>query len=153
MLKWAKLTNEETGAVIAGIGDNDGFFSSNGFVKMDIEQAYDGSWYLIDKVPVRPIEELKEEKYSALWSNFKEYQTKRVDAEDLVLASMGSLAGKPKCTAVRDWVMNLWRRYYVIKDQIAAATDHKSIEVIDLSPDSCGEIPYSIRELNEEVKQ
>lgn len=152
MIKWAKVCDEETGACIVGLGEDEEYYRSEGFSELDVELGYRGGWYLAGRAPVQPLEELKAETCSYLWTVFKEWQTERVDAEDLVLASMGSLAGLPKCAAVRNWVMDLWGEYYRRKDMIAAAGTAEEVRAVDLSASSCGEPPYTIRELNEEVK-
>ena len=152
MIKWAKICDEAKGTVIVGMGDDSDYYASEEFEKMDVEQAYTGEWYLAGRAPVQPLSELKDELFLNLWQNYKKWQEDRVDAEDLVLASMGSLVAKPKCTAVRNWVMDLWTRYYSVKDQIVAAATVEEAKSINLSADECGEPPYTIRELNEEVK-
>ena len=150
MIRWAKVI-DETGACTVGLGDNAEYYRSKGYEQLDVEEAYCGGWYLSDRLPVQPLEELKEDIYGQLWTNYKVYQEKFVDAEDLVLASMGSLAGSEKCTAVRDWVMRLWKMYYEKKDRIAAASTAEEAKTVDLTADECGVPPYTIRELNEEL--
>lgn len=69
MLKWAKVEDETTGICSVGIGTNELFYQSIGMTQLDVEQAYDGNWYLADKVPVQPevpLEQLKEEKLNKL---------------------------------------------------------------------------------------
>lgn len=150
MIKWAKVCNQETGGCIVGIGTDDEYYRNHGYEQLDVEEAYFGGWYLAGKAPLQPLAELKEKLYHRLWENYKFYQEKYVDAEDLVLASMGSLSGSAKCTAVRDWVMRLWKKYYQRKDQIAAAETAEEAKAVDLTADECGVPAYTIRELNEE---
>lgn len=54
MLKYAKIENEETKQVSVGLGTNTEFYKSIGMVEMDVEQAYDGSWYLTGYAPEKP---------------------------------------------------------------------------------------------------
>lgn len=66
MLKYAKVENEETGLVSVGLGTNETFYQSIGMTLLDVEQGYDGGWYLADKLPVQPLEEVKENKLNDL---------------------------------------------------------------------------------------
>lgn len=60
MLKYAKITNEETKECQVGTGTNSDFYKSIGMTKMDVEQAYNGAWYLSGYAPAEP-EKTKEE--------------------------------------------------------------------------------------------
>lgn len=60
MFKYAKITNTETKAVSVGLGTNSKFYESIGMIKMAVEQAYDGSWYVEGYAP-QPPEKTKEE--------------------------------------------------------------------------------------------
>lgn len=60
MLKYAKIENEETKQVSVGLGTNTEFYKSIGMVEMDVEQAYNGQWYLAGYAPAEP-EKTKEE--------------------------------------------------------------------------------------------
>ena len=54
MLKYAKIVNEKTKACSVGVGTNTAFYQSIGMVEMDVEQAWDGSWYLSGYAPAEP---------------------------------------------------------------------------------------------------
>lgn len=54
MLKYAKIKNEETKEVYVGLYTNTEFYKSIGMVEMDVEQAYNGSWYLAGYCPEKP---------------------------------------------------------------------------------------------------
>lgn len=54
MLKYAKITNQETKQCDVGLGTNVKFYKSIGMVEMDVEQAYNGSWYIVGYVPEKP---------------------------------------------------------------------------------------------------
>lgn len=60
MKKYAKIVNEETKACEVGLGTNSKFYQSIGMTEMDVEQAYDSSWYLQGYAPEKP-EPTKEE--------------------------------------------------------------------------------------------
>ena len=100
---------------------------------------------------VKDLDTVKEQTYQELWSNYKTFQQKYVDAEDLTLAIMCSSGGSEKGKAVQMWVMGLWQKYYTVKDAITSAQSVAEIEAIDIHAESYGEPPYTIRELNEEA--
>lgn len=51
---YAKITNEETKQCEVGIGTNTEFYKSIGMTEMEVEQAYNGSWYVKEYVPEKP---------------------------------------------------------------------------------------------------
>lgn len=59
MKKYAKVINEETKEVSIGTGTNSAFYQSIGMSEMEVEQAYDGSWYVKGFAPEKPVEELQ----------------------------------------------------------------------------------------------
>ena len=54
---YAKIINEETKSCEVGLGTNIAFYQSIGMSEMEVEQAYDGSWYLKGYAPEKPIEQ------------------------------------------------------------------------------------------------
>ena len=56
MLKYATIINEETKECNVGIGTNAEFYKSIGMTEMDVEQAYNGNWYLAGYAPQPSIE-------------------------------------------------------------------------------------------------
>lgn len=101
--------------------------------------------------PEKTLDELKTQAVNRLWRNYKTYQQKYVDAEDLTLATLCASQGSAKGSAVQLWVMNLWAQYYTVRDAITAAETSDALAAIDLTAESYGEPPYTIRELNEEA--
>lgn len=61
MKKYARIVNEETKACEVGLGTNSAFYQSIGMTEMEVEQAYDGSWYVKGFAPEKPVEELQAE--------------------------------------------------------------------------------------------
>ena len=59
MKKYAIIINEETKQVSVGTGTNVEFYKSVGMSEMEVEQAYDGSWYVKGFAPEKPVEELQ----------------------------------------------------------------------------------------------
>ena len=58
---YAIIINEETKQVSVGTGTNVEFYKSVGMTEMEVEQAYDGQWYLKGYAPEKPVEEKKAE--------------------------------------------------------------------------------------------
>lgn len=54
MIKYAKIINEETKQCSVGIGSNTAYYQKNGMTEQDVEQAYDGNWYLAGYAPAKP---------------------------------------------------------------------------------------------------
>lgn len=54
MKKYSKVINEETKLCDIGDGTNSAFYKSIGMTEMEVEQAYDGNWYLKGYAPVKP---------------------------------------------------------------------------------------------------
>lgn len=54
MKKYAKVIDEETKLCEVGIGTNVEFYQSIGMTEMDVEQAYNGQWYVKGCAPVQP---------------------------------------------------------------------------------------------------
>lgn len=151
MQLYAKIMNEETGAVQVGTGTHEEYYQRIGMELMDVEQAENGEWYLEGCAPRKTLDERKAVAVNNLWKNYKAHQQKYVDAEDLTLATTCAANGSEKGSAVQLWVMSLWAQYYTVKDMISAAETEEALAEIDLTAESYGEPPYTIRELNEEA--
>ena len=54
MKKYALIVNEETKACEVGLGTNTAFYQSIGMTEMEVEQAYDGNWYIEGYAPQKP---------------------------------------------------------------------------------------------------
>ena len=53
-MKYAKVVNEQTKECIVGLGTNVEYFKSLGMTEQEVEQAYNGQWYLAGYAPVKP---------------------------------------------------------------------------------------------------
>ena len=60
MKKYAKIINEETKQCSIGTGTNVKYYQSIGMEEMEVEQAYDGTWYLQGYAPEKS-QEVKEQ--------------------------------------------------------------------------------------------
>lgn len=68
MIKWAKVINQETSECQVGLGSNAKYYASIGMTQMEVEQAYDGNWYLLGHAPVKPHKQEVQERIDALES-------------------------------------------------------------------------------------
>lgn len=60
--KYAKIINEETYEVQVGVGCPDEYYIEIGMVLMDVEQGYDGRWYVAGHTPIKPEPTIEEKK-------------------------------------------------------------------------------------------
>lgn len=93
MIKYAKITNEQTGLCEVGIGTNAEFYQSIGMTELDVQQSdIDNSWYLAKKCPMKTDEQkAKEERdrIDALCLTHSDveraiYADKGMDFDDLI---------------------------------------------------------------------
>lgn len=54
MKKYAKIINETTKEVQVGVGCPDEYYIEIGMTLMDVEQAYNGLWYVEGYAPIKP---------------------------------------------------------------------------------------------------
>lgn len=54
MKTFAKITDEETKKCIVGVGTDSTYYISEGMSEMEVEQAYDGFYYLKGYAPEKP---------------------------------------------------------------------------------------------------
>jgi len=80
MIKYAKVKDEQTKECIVGLGTDIEFYKSVGMTEQDVEQAYNGGWYLKGYAPVKPEPTLKEQ----LETKEREYQMIRWQREGIL---------------------------------------------------------------------
>ena len=54
MIKYALITNNKTKECSVGLGTDEEFYKSMGMTKKDVEQAYNGQWYIKGYAPEPP---------------------------------------------------------------------------------------------------
>lgn len=64
MLKYAKIINEETKECEVGLGTNGDFYESLGMEKMEVEQAFNGNWYIAGYTPKSPESTYAEKRFT-----------------------------------------------------------------------------------------
>ena len=58
---YAKIIDEKTKQVSIGVGTNVDYYRSIGMSEMEVEQAWNGEWYLKGYAPEKPVEEKQAE--------------------------------------------------------------------------------------------
>lgn len=54
MLKYAKVIDNKTKECQVGMGTNISFYKENGMTEQEVEQAYNGCWYILGYAPEKP---------------------------------------------------------------------------------------------------
>ena len=105
---YAKIINEETKQVSVGTGTNVEFYKSVGMSEMEVEQAYDGSWYLKGYAPEKPTEQ-KETEVRAVRNQYLE-QTDKFMIADYPITDDERELYKQYRTYLRDYTLpeNWW---------------------------------------------
>ena len=85
MIKYAKIVDEETKLCEVGLGNNVEFYKSLGMTEMDVELAYNGSWYVSGYCPEQPAPTYEEVDQMRI-----EYRKEHID--DKTLARMRKTA-------------------------------------------------------------
>lgn len=83
MRTYAKIVNDETKLVVVGGGSDTKYYKSIGFSEMEVEKAWNGSYYLEGYAPQKPIEAYKKEKLDQLQS-IKNQKLKEFSYQDKV---------------------------------------------------------------------
>lgn len=72
-----------------GTGTNTEFYKSIGMVDMEVEQAYDGSYYLKGYAPTKPLDELKADKLNELATITSKFDNQLVNTDMIINSSLG----------------------------------------------------------------
>ena len=86
---YCKYDNETKKCLEVGIGTNTEFYKSIGMIDMEVEQAYDGSYYLKGYVPTKSLDELKADKLNELTRITSKFDNQLVNNEMIVKSSLG----------------------------------------------------------------
>lgn len=89
MKVYAQIIDEETKQVNIGTGTNTTFYKSIGMTEMEVEQAYDGSYYLKGYAPTQNLDELKSEKLSELTTITSKFDNQLVNTDMIIESSLG----------------------------------------------------------------
>ena len=100
MIKYAKITNKETGLCEVGLGSNVQFYQSIGMAQLDVQQSdLDGNWYLKGYAPMKTAEQKAQEEHERIQelfmtrSDFFDATIKAfgADEDDLLIAISGTI--------------------------------------------------------------
>ena len=61
MIAYSKIINEETKLVVVGTGTDSAYYQSIGMTPMEVEQAYNGAWYVKGYAPAKPEPTIEEQ--------------------------------------------------------------------------------------------
>lgn len=104
MIMYAKIVNEQTKQCDVGFGTDDKYYQSLGMSKQDVEQGFDGSWYIKGYAPAKP-EPTTQEKVVALE---KQYNMCRWQREIILSENSGtSDYAKQKAQEIEDLAKEL----------------------------------------------
>ena len=89
MKVYAQIIDEETKQVNIGTGTNTTFYKSIGMTEMEVEQAYNGQWYVAGYAPTRSLNELKASKFSELTAITSKFDNQLVNTDMIIKSSLG----------------------------------------------------------------
>ena len=87
---FAKIINAETKEVMVGLGTNADYYRSIGMTEMEVEQAYNGRWYVKGFAPTEPEEEIKKRQKVALQAELDTLDLKTIRALRAISAGTGT---------------------------------------------------------------
>lgn len=87
MIKYAKVTNKETGLCEVGLGSNGKFYQSIGMAQLDVQQSdVDNNWYLTELCPMKTNKQKAQEERERI----KELSMTRSDFFDATIKAFGA---------------------------------------------------------------
>ena len=99
MKKYAKVINEETKACDVGLGTNTAYYKSIGMTEQEVEQAWNGEWYLKGYAPSKPQPTLEQQVIDLE----NKYQMNRWQREGILAeGSLYSQYSKDKAQEIED---------------------------------------------------
>lgn len=97
MLKYAKIIDDKTKQCEVGVGTNTDFYKSLGMIEAEVEQAWNGNWYVSGYAPEKPQEEKEKEVRAVREQYFADYvdwyQSKPLLWEELTEEEKSDIAG------------------------------------------------------------
>jgi hypothetical protein len=126
MKLYAQIINEQTKLVAIGEGTETDFYKSIGMEEMEVEQAFDGAWYVKGYAPAKPAPTV-EEIQKMLTDGVQAYMdTKAQERGYDNIHTACSYANstdeifKAEGTACLAWRDSVWRKCYNILDEVKA---------------------------------
>lgn len=106
MKKYAKIINEETKECNVGLGTDTEYYESIGMKEIDVEQAYNGRWYVEGYAPEKPAPTWEEVDQARI-----EYRKMHID--DRTIARM-------RKTANGTWTESDEAEYLALDEEVTA---------------------------------
>ena len=86
---YCKYENKTKRCLEVGTGTNTAFYKSIGMTDEEVEQAYDGSYWLKGYAPTQNLDELKSEKLAELTSITSKFDNQLVNTDMIIKSSLG----------------------------------------------------------------
>lgn len=93
---YAKIINQETKQCEVGLGTNTAFYQKIGMTEMEVEQAYNGVWYVKGYAPEEPEAEKKAKRKAELIVELDALDLKTIRALRAIQAGQGTQADTDK---------------------------------------------------------
>ena len=107
MITYAKIINEKTKEVIVGTGSDSIYYESIGMTKMDVEQAYNGAWYVQGYAPEEPEDEKKRKRRQQIINQLAELDLKVIRSLRAIQAGAGTDADREFLTSIESQAQEL----------------------------------------------
>lgn len=141
-MMYAKVINEETKQCDVGTGTNHAFYQSIGMELMDVEQCYDGNWYVAGYAPVKPqelIEAKLQTQYTALVQSMLDKEAQKLGYDNCnsvcTYVDTGVQKFDDEGRAFRAWRSAVWAKGYEIlalvkAGEMAIPTEEELVEML-----------------------
>ena len=93
---YAKIINEKTKQCEVGLGTNTAFYQKIGMTEMEVEQAYNGMWFIKGYAPEEPEAEKKAKRKAELIAELDALDLKTIRALRAIQAGQGTQADTDK---------------------------------------------------------
>lgn len=126
MKKYAKILDEKLSTVSVGIGTDEEYYKSIGMELMDVEEGYDGNWYISGKAPTPPqpsVEEILKGYENAVQAHLDATaQSRGYDNTYTCLSYLSSTdeIWKRESNAFNAWRDQVWRKCHEILNAFMA---------------------------------
>ena len=120
-MKYAKIINEETKQCDVGIGTNIEYYKSIGMELLDVEEGYDGGWYLAGYAPKKSYEVIQYE-YTNLIQSLLDKEAQALGYDNCLSVCSYMDTGVQKFddegSCFRKWRSAVWNTGYEILDKV-----------------------------------
>ena len=139
MIKLAKIVDDTSKMCNIGIGTDIEYYKSIGMEELDVEQAYNGNWYIVGFAPQKPVElSIKEYELAVQRYLDETAQSKGYDNTYTCLSYLNSTDEKWKTesTIFNSWRDSVWQKCHEILNAFIAGelTQPTIEEVIEALP-------------------